>query len=177
MKNSDNLLSKAARILPFDSGAFHNRILHPPMHEDMLLEQFELRVCSEAPMHVIEKFYNTEEDYLNIKPMGTIEGYDSYRDFTIDSYVRLLHRKDITNKEVDDRASAIEVQFSGTISISHEIQAVVLPAPYLELPGVIQQIEGEWGATALSYEVNEEFIPREVQGALFQAIRNYYKKL
>jgi hypothetical protein len=35
-------MGKAVRILPFDSGAFERRMMHPPMHEAMHKEEFEL---------------------------------------------------------------------------------------------------------------------------------------
>ena len=41
---SRSILADAARVLALDSGAFHRKMMHPPMHEKMVKDDFELGV-------------------------------------------------------------------------------------------------------------------------------------
>src|SRR5260370_41910934 len=48
------VLQHAERIVAFDTGAFHRKFMHPPMHEKMTKEDFELGVSPDAPMKLID---------------------------------------------------------------------------------------------------------------------------
>jgi hypothetical protein len=168
---SRNLIGRAVRIMPFDTGAFERRLMHPPMHTAMKKEDFELAIDPDAPMEMISIFYATENDYFDARAKAIVSGYDSYEDLEIDSYFRLLHHR--ANTEFDDRVTAIEIQVDSPIGLAGQVHAIVLPKPFLDRPGISAQID-KWGAIAIPYSVKEEFIPREIQGAIFQRLADYF---
>jgi hypothetical protein len=163
------LAEQAIRILPFDSGAFHLRVTHPPMHPEMSLGEFELAINANAPMKLIKVFFGTETNYFDERPIPTEYPYDN---FQVDSFYRLIRLGD--NREADDRISAIEIQFNKDIVLKNKIEAVVLPGPYLDRPGVAKQIEG-WGAIALPYDIQESFKPIETYGAILTRLKDFYR--
>jgi hypothetical protein len=167
---SRNLLPTAVRIMPFDTGAFSRSMMHPPMHESMRKEEFQLALSAEAPMRVVNMFYGGERRYFDSRPLPFIDKYEPYEDLELDSYFRLLHHR--SNTEFDDRVSAIEVQLADPVGLSGCIHAAILPKPYLDLPGIVDQVE-RWGGVAIPYHVKEEFIPIEVQGSIFQRLNDF----
>jgi hypothetical protein len=169
---SPKIAEKATRIMPFDTGAFANKAMHPPMHDDMRLKDFELEVTADAPMRIIQTFYGNEKNYYHARARSTVDGYDEYEDLEVDSYRRLLNHR--ANTEFDDRVTAIEVQLNRQISLQGNIEAAVLPKPFLDRPGIIEQVES-WGGIAIPYNVKEEFIPREIQGAIFDRLTEFFE--
>lgn len=57
---SRTILNKAMRMVAFDTGAFSNRMMHPPIHDGMDKSEFELSVSPDAPMKLIKIFYACE---------------------------------------------------------------------------------------------------------------------
>lgn len=169
-----NILDKMVRIMPFDTGAFHNKMMHPPMHDDMSLKEFELEVHSTAPMRLIQMFYDSERKYFDAKARSISEiTYDEYEDLEVDSYLRMLHHR--ANSPADDRVSAIEIQLHTPVDVAGRILAAILPKPYLDRPGIRKQIES-WGAILIPYHVKEEFVPREAHAAISERLVDYLEK-
>jgi hypothetical protein len=169
---SRSILTDAARMLALDSGAFHKKMMHPPMHEKMVKDDFELGVSADAPMRLIKMFYLSEEDYYMTRPKVRIDPYNEYDDFEVDSYFRLLHHR--SNTPYDDRVTAIEIQTSTPVDLPGKIDAAILPKPFLDQPGIVTQIES-WGGVAIPYNVKAEFIPREIQGAIFEKLTDFLR--
>ena len=169
---SQNIMGKAVRIMPFDSGAFERKMMHPPMHEAMRKEAFELAIASQAPMQMIKVFYENEYNYYHTKANSVVTGYDHFEELEVDSYFRLLHHR--ANTEFDDRVTAIEIQLGTAVELTGQIHAVILPKPFLDRPGIVEQIEEEWGGLAIPYNVKEEFVPREIQGSIFDRLTEYF---
>jgi hypothetical protein len=167
---SRTILPHAARIVAFDTGAFARKFMHPPMHEKMAKEDFELAVAPDAPMKLIQVFYGDEDRYFRTKPNSSIANYDEFEDLEIDSYFRLLNHR--SNSPFDDRVSAIEIQLNVRVLFPGVVRAAILPKPYLDKSGVIDQIE-RWGGIAIPYNVKEEFIPREIHGAIFDRLTDF----
>lgn len=167
------LMKNAIRMLPFDSGAFSSKRMHPPMHEKMAAADFELVVDINAPMRVVDMFYGNERSYFDAKARPSIQTYDQFNDLEIDSYFRLLSYR--SNADTDDRLSAIEIQLDKPVDLIGHVHAVVLPKPYLDKDGILQQIES-WGAFGIPYNVKEEFIPREVQGSIFDRLTDFFEQ-
>ncbi|MCW5704827.1 MAG: hypothetical protein KIT82_19865 [Bradyrhizobium sp.] len=173
MLMSRELTDKAVRIMPFDSGAFHHGRMHPPMHKEMALDEFEMAVDATAPMRLVDLFYGNERKYFDAAAKKEFGGYDEFEELEIDSYFRLLHHR--SNSPTDDRVSAVEIQIADPIALAGQVHAVILPRQFLDRPGVVTQIES-WGAIAIPYNVKEEFIPREAQGAIFEKIAEYLEQ-
>ena len=139
----------------------------------MELDHFELAVAANAPMQVVNLFYGSERDYYDARAKPTIGGYDEYDDLEMDSYFRLLHHR--ANTEFDDRVSAIEIQLKDPVSLTGCVHAAILPKPYLNHPGIAKQID-EWGGVAIPYNVKEEFVPKELQGAIFDRLTDFLEQ-
>lgn len=90
--------------MPFDSGAFHAQMMHPPMHPDMKLSHFELAIHANAPMELIKVFFETESSYFDVRPVYTEYPYDNLE---IDAFYRLIRPGN--DQDQDDRVSAIEL--------------------------------------------------------------------
>jgi hypothetical protein len=164
------------RILPFDTGAFSHKIMHPPIHEGMKKEDFELAVSATAPMRVIQTFYGSEKQYFNSLPKPHVDEYDPFEDFEIDSYFRLLHKKDRSNREFDDRITAIEIQSRRAVNLLGSVLGAIVPKPFLDKPGVAAQIAKDWGGLPIPYNVKEEFDPKEIQGAIFDRLSDFLQQ-
>jgi hypothetical protein len=54
----------------------------------------------------------------------------------------------------DDRRATIEVQLTDPIELKHEVEAVILPNVFLDVPEVRSVITGDWGAEPLTYETS-----------------------
>lgn len=163
------LSDEAIRIMPFDSGGFHDRITHPPMHPDMTLSEFELAIQANAPMKLIQLFFENESNYFDERPTYLDYPYD---DMHIDSYYKLIRARN--NLNADDRVSAVELQFDRDVALPNEVSAVILPAPYCDVPGVLDQIEG-WSAVSIPYDIQETFRPLEMYGAILNRLKDYYR--
>jgi hypothetical protein len=149
-------------------------MMHPPMHNDMHMQEFELAVHPTAPMRLIEMFYDSERKYFDAKARSISEIlYDEYEDLEVDSYLRMLHHR--ANNPADDRVSAIEIQLQTPVDVSGRILAAILPKPYLDRPGISAQIE-LWGAIPIPYYVKEEFVPREAHAAISERLEDYLEK-
>jgi hypothetical protein len=167
---SRGVASDAVRIMPFDTGAFHRKMMHPPMHDRMKLEDFELTGAVTAPMQLISIFYDSARRYYEAKAKAKVDKYDEFEDLEIDSYFRLLHHR--ANTEVDDRVTAIEIQLNSPLCLVGCVHAAILPKPYFDRPGIVNQVE-QWGGVAIPYHVKEEFVPRELQGAIFDRLTDF----
>lgn len=165
------ILDRAVRVMPFDTGAFAQKMMHPPIHEDMILKDFELAVAANAPMRIVELFYGSERSYFYAKPKPSIGCYDEFDDLEMDSYIRLLHHR--ANTDFDDRVTAVEIQMSTPVNLPGQVIAAILPKPFLDKAGVAEQVE-QWGGIAIPYNVKEEFIPREIQGAIFDRLTDFF---
>ena len=167
---SREVAQDAVRVMPFDTGAFYRKMMHPPIHEMMELGEFELGLAASAPMRVVDLFYGGERQYYLAKARPSLVSYDEFEDLEVDSYFRLLHHR--ANTAFDDRVTAIEFQLDKPVDIAGRIEAAILPKPYLDRPGVAEQING-WGGIPSPYNVKEEFVPREIQGAIFDRLTDY----
>jgi hypothetical protein len=168
---SDQLEDKVCRIMPFDTGAFHNGLMHPPMHPDVPLSEYELGIETSAPMKLIKTFFGTERRYYDRMPLSdVVDEEDSWRRFSIDSFNQLIRNR--SNSRIDDRVCAIEIQVNKDVELRNRVEAVILPSAYLQLAGVGQQIDS-WGAIAIPYDLGYEFIPKEIIGVFWQAIRDF----
>jgi hypothetical protein len=157
--------------MPFDSGAFHRKMMHPPMHDAMNLADFELSPGANAPMRLIELFYGNENAYYNASvERRDMPNYSQIDDLEFDSYLKLVAYH--PNREYDERVTALEYQFRDPVKLHGTADAVILPVAFFDYPGVLTQIES-WGAIPIHYHSSKKFIPRDLQGAIFDRLTEY----
>jgi hypothetical protein len=129
----NNRLSETiCRILPFDSGAFHNGLMHPPMHPDLSLSDYELGINANAPMKLIKAFFGTEKNYFDRMPNHAAMSEDeAWQNLSVDSFFQLIRSR--SNSRLDDRICAIEIQIKDDLVLHNAVEAVILPSAYLEI--------------------------------------------
>jgi hypothetical protein len=171
---SREIADHALRVMPFDTGAFAREMMHPPMHDRMKLGDFELTGAMNAPMKLINIFHDDERNYYEARAKPKVAGYDEFEDLEIDSYIRLLHHR--PNTETDDRVTTIEIQLNNPLDLTGVVLAVILPKPYLDRKGIADQVEKKWGGVAILYNFKEEFVSREVHGAVFQRLTDFLEQ-
>jgi hypothetical protein len=161
----------AKRILPFDSGAYQGGLLHPPMHDDVPTDAYELAVGSDAPQKLIRIFYGSFRNYYDRRPLADVlDESTAWQNLSVDAYYQLISRR--SNSRSDDRASAVEIQVDLPVRLRGNVGAVIIPSGYLDQPGVLTQVEG-WGAKAIPYDLGFEFVPGEQIGIFVQKVRDY----
>jgi hypothetical protein len=159
------------RIFPFDTGAYHRKLLHPPMHEDLPMEAYELDVGCDAPQKLIRIFYGSFRNYYDRRPLANVlDENTAWQNLTVDAYYQLISRR--SNSLSDDRASAIEIQVDSPVYLCGNVGAIIIPSGYLDQPGVLNQIDN-WGAKAIPYDLGFEFVPGEQIGIFVQKVRDY----
>jgi hypothetical protein len=159
------------RILPFDSGAYARGLMHPPMHHDIPLSEFELGVAANAPMKLIKMFYGSERNYFDKFPAAdALSEEESWDHLEVDAYNQLIRNR--LNSRSDDRVSAIEIQMKSDIELRNRISAVILPSGYLDKKNIREQIKS-WSATAIPYHLAKEFSPLELYGLVESLVREY----
>ena len=170
---SNRLLSESHRIMPFDSGAMKAGMLSPPVHKDMTEGQFELRLHPYSVRKLIDRFYGTEENYYHDK-IGSRPEFSEWDNLPADSYDKLVRK--VNNQGVDDRSSAIEIQFNKVIQLPGTVLAAVIPKGYAKEPGIVEEIQS-WGsghpAAVLTYNLPDSWNPKELNGALKEKVTDF----
>nr|WP_140404606.1 hypothetical protein [Sphingomonas sp. CDS-1] len=153
------------RIFPFDSGAFHHRLLADFTHHRMMKEDFELDKVQDMPGRLVNLFWSSDEAYYsNRAPSNFVP--DSM-DFEAKSYQELIRFKGKSG--FDDRASAIEVQAADAISLAQNTLAVILPEEFAK-PVIVKKIE-DLSALALPYDHIARGLPVENVALIYSIVR------
>ena len=136
---SSDLVAEGHRLFPFDSGAFAANRYAKWLHEGMQLSDFELACLENAPQKYVAAFFNTNEDYLLVKPHDPPLSYRG--EYEVDCFVTLL--KDTDTPAADDRRLAVELQVGKQIPFdSSTVRALILPAEQLQAPFLDAYMKG-----------------------------------
>lgn len=111
------------RIMPFDSGAIHNELLQEHTHPNSKKEHFEIGDDIISAKKLVSGFFGSNMKYLKCLPNKDVEVPQS--NLSAHYYYDLISSK--TPTEVDDRKSAIEIQYGANISVnSKTVKAVII---------------------------------------------------
>jgi hypothetical protein len=166
-----DIISKSWRIMPFDTGAFNNGELTPPIHPTMTADQFELVCDPTAPMRLIKFFFGTERNYFDANPLPSVP-IERWTNFPADSYDRLIRNQ--ANSKMDDRVSAIEIQLAKPLELFNNVRAIILPKEFLDQPGMLECIQSWRDALPITYDLPQSYDPKEIMGTIRQKVRDFY---
>jgi len=158
---------KPHRILPFDSGAYSNKLFDDHFHPGMKCEDFLLKPMPDEPSRLVSLFYGDNYSYYHGKPSRPI--HTSF-DFEVECYADLISSK---RKSLhDDRRSAIEIQTQDSVFLDQErIEAIVLPHVFHEHPNVMARIK-EWRVNVEAYAIHHGS-PKEYVGICYNLVERY----
>lgn len=136
------------RIMPFDSGAMHNSLFKEYLHPKMTVGDFELYADLNEAAKLVNYFYGSNKDYCRGKAKPDVKF--SPLDLEVDSLLAIIQARAQTRH--DERRSAVEVQLTEIVSLSHEtVMAVILPESLLDQDRVVDFIEKQLGAHPIGY--------------------------
>jgi hypothetical protein len=118
-------LSKA--ILPFDTGAFHSRLLEHILLKEMNVADFSLEQDERRPNRLIHAVFSNLENYLHgdTTKLAEPDVCANPWEFHAKSYLHLLASPG--RNEPDDRICSIEVVFGSHVPLAAHLKAVVVP--------------------------------------------------
>jgi len=154
-------------IFPFDTGAFHNGLYARAMHPRMKKEEFALGGTIENAKKVVTEFFGSNESYVlnSLRPNYAQTSQNYY----VESYAALIG--DALAGNVDERASAIEVQFENEIELSSACIAVVASGRFLSTNAVSKFCPR---ATVIPYdEVGRQ--SGAWSGSIYTKVLEYYR--
>lgn len=161
----DDVVAKAHRILPFDSGGFQRYA--GAFHDSLEIGDFEL-APGDHPLKLIGAFYESLERYWAMEPIQP-------RSFHATQNVIRSYHQLITGglaEKFDDRCAAIEVQLAEPLSLDGEVLALIGPNQIFDDPKV-QALVAQWGAEARGYRITHMFNPPETSARLFGEVERF----
>ena len=162
----DEVSAQAARMLPFDSGAFFGRYRHA-FHDMIGVEAFDVDPAIH-PRKIIAAFYHSFSDYFWMQPIAGLKF--PLTKTIVDSYYKLITGG--LKEAFDDRCATIELQYRESLPLAGHVAAVIAPNQMFEDPELLALIHS-WGAEPRGYMVPHMFNPSEIGGRLYDEVNRY----
>ena len=162
---------RLARIYPFDTGASVDEKYKPEINPDEALKKYVLLPSILSAQQVIEKFFDTNKQYIFVTPKESI-------DFATDDETSKKFYELITDggaPECDDRKSAIECQSLEDVNLNTDLMAVIMPLPFLDDNNIRTTLLHEWRAHPLTYVTYNGIRPSEYHVEVRECLRVYLK--
>lgn len=143
------------RVMPFDSGAYHNGLMAKEGHAHRRLkkEYFEMK-GRDIPGGIVNIFFGSNLHYYDEVALEKPRS-DPKTNTCVETYVSLISRTG-TNQG-DSRLNSIEVQFGNDINLNGTVLAVAMAESLYQDRPEIQQTLKAWKAEPLLYELNPRF--------------------
>jgi hypothetical protein len=162
-------------LYPFDTGAFHKRLLAGAFHNEMKKEDFALEPNLDSPRKLIQLFFGSVDRYYSAKPRPSVK-IDPF-DFEASSYHGLINDK--LQNVYDDRISAIELHSKANFTLKGSTMAVVLPSNFLDrsaAAGGVKAFLKEIEADALPYDYVPRMRTDNYTSQIYSIVKSYYLK-
>ncbi|MEA1674548.1 hypothetical protein [Nitrospirillum sp. BR 11163] len=162
------------RVLPFDSGAYHNGVMTSEGHAHRRLKKdvFESRSRSAAGK-IVGVFFGSNKDYYDENPK-TEFGVDPTHNTCVETFVSLISR---TGSNLgDSRLNSIEIQFAGKVELAGTVIAVAMADTLYQCRDEIQNILKDWGAEPLLYPLNGRFTQNECCASIENLVRTFLEE-
>jgi hypothetical protein len=144
----------------------------PEINPDEALEKYVLPPNILSAQQVIEKYFDTNQQYFLVNPKESIA-------FATDDETSKKYYQLITSggtDECDDRKSAIECQSLEALNLNTDLMAVILPLPFLDDDSIRTVILQDWRAHPLTYRTYNGIRPSEYHVEVRDRLRDYLKK-
>jgi hypothetical protein len=159
------------RIFPFDSGGFAKDLYADAMHIDMRLADFLLEPDPQTPGKVISLFFDTVDDYLRAHAKREI--IVDATELEAKSFHSLISNR--LSNAADNRVAGIEVQFEGPISLSDNVDAVILPDTLASSDKLLSQLSAA-SIEPIIYTQIDRQRPSEYVTTIFTLCFEYYQR-
>ena len=170
-----DLVARALRMFPFDSGAFEAGRYKNWIHPKMTLADFELAQGSDAPQRCVSAFFGSTNNYFRLEGQKPVLPYDG--EFEVESLVALVNDPDAST--ADDRRMAVELQVGLDIPFDRTTIAALLIPDELEATQWLQAFLAGPGAgvAVVGYERGTLRKAGDYQVLLEDRIRTVHKHL
>lgn len=173
---SPQLIKRAKRIFPFDTGAYEARLYKHVLIDEMQLEDFSLERQSDRISKLINTIFSNRVEYFdsNRAAMSDPEEVSDAWEMAARAYLKLIQSPG--RNEPDDRICSIEVIFSDPVPFANNLLAVVVPhthwkdgsgAPWL------QDLQND-GVDIVPYTFIPGRHPEYYQTMMEAEVRKYY---
>lgn len=153
--DSDSI-GNARRVLPFDSGGFKHEAFQNYFSAKMPIEDFVISPSNSGAIEIpfpetaartVQAFYESNTHYYFNKPRKDIN-YDSLS-FEVESYFNIISSKE--HSDFDERCSLIEIQKSGSLSLTPDNLLAVLVPSLVADSGIFTATFGGFGKTEMMF--------------------------
>lgn len=160
------------RIFPFDSGAFSRGFYSTHVHYDMTIGDFGLDVGSSTPGKLISAFFGDPVAYLRAEPNASLDVPPEQVEAI--SYRSIIAARDANS--LDSRGAAIELQTASPVSLTNQVQAVILPAPFVDKGTTGAKLKA-LGIQPIPYMVHGRTRPSEYVTTITDLCYRYYVEI
>lgn len=167
-----NLAGKARRIFPFDSGAFDRGFYSTHLHHSMKIGDFGLEVEPSTPGKLITTFFGDASSYLRAEPQSALELPPEHMEAV--SYQSIVAARDANS--LDSRGAAIEIQSAEPVSLKDDVQAAILPAPFIERGSTAEKLQ-TLNIQPIPYMVHGRTRPSEYMTTITDLCYRYYLEI
>lgn len=164
------------RVFPFDTGAFEKGLYSRFFHPDTELADFELGSTYEQALKYLSFFYqNAKEYFLGASGKNVEIPFNQFETTGLHELARAPADPTADSRiPADERASSIEIQFSGSLSLAGNTLAVIIPQQYLDIPQVSEALKDINPKYLKTYEVFSKMGSREIAGIIYEITRQIY---
>ena len=161
---------KPNRIIPFDTGSWHNGLFEMYYNRQMKKEHFFLDCDQKMHARLVARFYGSNIGYFEGIPAPfTVPPAE----FEVQCYQDMIMAN--TKGHDDDRRSAIEIQYNHSIKlINGDVILVVLPSVMLDDAQIRSTIVDNWHSEVRTYDIHRGS-PREFIGIIYEKVRDFMK--
>lgn len=167
-----DLASGARRIFPFDSGAFSRGFYSTHLHQQMTIGDFGLDVGTSTPGKLISAFFGNPAAYLRAEPTASLDVPPEQMEAI--SYKSIIASRDANS--LDSRGAAIELQTASPVSLTDHVQAVILPASFIDKGTTSTKLKA-LGIQPIPYMVHGRTRPSEYVTTITDLCYRYYVEI
>ncbi len=174
------IINKIVDVYPFDTGAFEAGRYQNYFHPQMLMEHFKLSPEIKSAQQIVSFFYGSNSEYFSGRsrknfncPSGAYE---------IEAYIEMARSSGDPFADdkfsYDDRASAIEIQFEGELSLADALECCILPQQMMDISEVIAALENlkHGDCELLTYPAIQKMSSEGLAGTIYSKVNDFYEK-
>jgi hypothetical protein len=167
-----NLARNVRRMFPFDSGAFNRGFYATYLHHGMKIGDFGLEVAASTPGKLITAFFGDPSSYLRAEPRPALDLPPEQMEAV--SFQSIVAARDANS--LDSRGAAIEIQSAEPVSLKEHVQAVILPAPFVERGSTATKLQA-LNIQPIPYMVHGRTRPSEYVTTITDLCYRYYLEI
>ncbi|MDE8763646.1 MULTISPECIES: hypothetical protein [Rhizobium] len=167
------------RIMPFDSGAFNDRIYANYFHKDSQMLDFELPGDIGYATALASIFYTSPQRYMTANadrnPNIGLSHFEAQGVQALNQ-VPVFSRR--TGERRDERSSTIEVQIGEKIKLIDNVMAIILPQQYVDHEEIMDAV-ARWHLPTKNIRYYDMVYLQDnssVSGEIYRVVREIYRE-